>query len=122
LEAGSGEVGTGDVFSLRLSVREAVSGGGRVAMYVVAQTPGGKWLSFVPRQGRMTIVGGIHPAVVGGVIPAIEREILNMAIPGALTRGEYGFTAAVFNVGDAVTLSNWRQKAICASEAAVTVR
>jgi hypothetical protein len=115
-------VGTGDLFTMDLIVRECISGRGALVGYVVVQTPQGAWFSFVWKRGGFVIVQGIKPAASGKVIPSLQEPLLRLTITDSLARGDYWFATAVFHAGDRITLGNWRSKAIYSSEVTITVR
>ncbi|MEJ2745136.1 MAG: hypothetical protein P8123_05545 [bacterium] len=122
LGASSASVGTGDVLTMELTIRERIAGSGNVVLYVVVQTPVGAWMSFVPQGGGIVIKNGLLPALTAPAIPVIDRTILDTTITDSLASGDYRFIAAVFNVGDPITLANWRSMALYYAETIVSVR
>jgi len=115
--------GTGDFFTMRMTIGEAVVDARPLALYAVLNTPEGSWFSFLPKAGGgFALVGGIKPAVVAGRIPALEADIFSGTIGAGLARGDYWFGAAIFKAGSKITLDNWRTQAVYYSEATVTVK
>jgi len=116
-------VNTGDLLTMYLSVKKTVADGRKLAAYILVQLPGGGWMSFVPKQGGgFELVNGIKPAALSMQIPPLEARIFRGLIGPGLARGNYWFGAAIFHVGDPITLDNWRSIALYYSETTVTVR
>ena len=115
-------VGTGDTLDMELAINEPISGMGRLAVYVLVQTPQKAWISFVYSNGVFTMEPGIRPAATVSVIPQITLPLFRKQMTNSLARGSYWFIAGVFHEGDRITLASWRSKAIYSSEVTITLR
>jgi len=114
-------VNTGDLLAIYLTVKEAIADGRKLAAYIVVQTPGGGWMSFVPEKGGgFELAQGIKPASSSMQIPVLEAKIFSSTIGAGLARGDYWFAAAIFHAGDPITFDNWRSIALYYSETIVT--
>ena len=116
-------VGTGDTLDMKLAINEPISGMGRLAVYVLVQTPQKAWISFVySTGGALTMEPGIRPAATASAIPPITLTLFRQQMTNSLARGSSWFIAGVFHVGDRITPANWRSKAIYSSEVTITLR
>jgi hypothetical protein len=116
-------VDAGDLFEMYLAVGEAIEGGGKLAAYIIVQTPQGGYLSFIPDgAGGFELVKGIRPAIVSWRIPALDARIFSGTISSGLVRGDYWFGAAIFEAGSRITLDDWRSRAMYYAEAVIEVR
>ena len=115
-------VGTGDTLDMKLAINEPISGMGRLAVYVLVQTPQKMWISFVYSNGAFTMESGIKPAATASAIPPVTLPLFRQQITNSLARGSYWFITGVFHAGDQITLASWRSKAIYSSEVTITLR
>jgi len=87
----------------------------------VVQTPGGGWMSFVPKKGGgFELAQGIRPAATSMQILVLDAKIFSSTVGAGLAKGDYWFCAAIFKAGSPITLDNWRSQAVYYSEAVVT--
>jgi len=116
-------VDTGDLLTIYLSVKEAIGDGDKLTAYIVVQTPGGGWMSFVPKKGGgFELAQGIRPAATSMQIPVLDAKIFSSTVGAGLAKGDYWFCAAIFHAGNPITFDNWRSQAVYYSEAIITRR
>lgn len=99
---------------LSVVIRDAAEYAGGMSAYIVLKKNDGSWRSFVFSGPQLAMVPGLVPVVDFTTrIPAGRWNVITPPLPAEFASEEFFWLgAAVFPAGAAVTLDNWRDKAL----------